>query len=57
MPAAIQGADGRDIDLTVDHALSLLQEALGIVDHLGDCPEIGARLQHVIDCLEERLRA
>ena len=42
---------------TVERALLLLEEALHIVDEWGDCPDIGARLQHVIDCVEERRRA
>ena len=31
----------------------LLNEALGLVDDLGLSPEIGARLQEVIDLVEE----
>ncbi|MES2137425.1 MAG: hypothetical protein V4502_10260 [Pseudomonadota bacterium] len=37
---------------TIPHALNLLNEALTIVDTLPR-PEIGARLQHVIDSVEE----
>lgn len=56
MPAASQDADGRQQDRSVERVVSLLQESLGIIDDWGDCPEIGARLQHVIDCVEERGR-
>lgn len=52
MPAATQDADGRDEDLTVGRILVLLQEALEIADELDDRPEIGARLQGLIDSLE-----
>ena len=57
MPAASPGADGSPEDRTVERALALLEQALQIVDHWGDCPAIGARLQQVVDELEERLRA
>lgn len=56
MPAAKQDADGLHEKSTVGHALDLLERALEIIDHWGDCPEIGARLQHVIDSVEERRR-
>lgn len=56
MPAANQGADDSPDDVTVDRALTLLEQALEIVDRWGDCPAIGARLQQVIDDLEERPR-
>lgn len=35
-------------------ALSLLREALVILDALNDYPEAGARIQHVIDQLEKQ---
>ncbi len=38
---------------SVGRALALLQEALEIVDSIGAPPEIGARLQEVIDSLED----
>lgn len=41
-------------DRTVDHVLLLLKDALKIIDDWDNCPEIGARLQHVIDCVEDR---
>ena len=56
MPAASQGADGSPEDWTVDRALLLLEQALQIIDQWGDCPAIGARLQQVVDEVEERLR-
>lgn len=37
----------------VDRALKLLNEALQIIDDLGNRPEVGARLQHVIDSLSD----
>ena len=54
MPAASQGADDSSEDLTVDRALALLEQALQIVDRWGDCPAIGARLQQVVDEVEDR---
>jgi hypothetical protein len=42
---------------TVERALLLLEGALQIIDDWGDCPDIGARLQHVIDCVDDRRRA
>jgi len=47
-------AAGPRQDRTADHVLLLLREALQIIDDWDDCPDIGARLQHVIDCVEER---
>ena len=57
MPAASQGADDSAEDWTVDRALMLLEQALAIVDRWGDCPAIGARLQQVVDEVQERRRA
>jgi hypothetical protein len=54
--AASYGADDSPEDWTVDRALVLLEKALNIVDRWGDCPAIGARLQQVVDELEERRR-
>ena len=57
MPAAGQGADDLpEEDWTVERALVLLERALDIIDRWGDCPAIGARLQQVVDELEERRR-
>ena len=57
MPAASQGADDSPEDSTVDRALALLEQALDIIDRWGDCPAIGARLQQVVDEVEERRSA
>ena len=54
MPAASQGADDSSEDFTVERALTLLDQALEIIDGWGDCPAIGARLQQVVDEVEER---
>lgn len=56
MPAASQGADDSPENWSVDRALVLLEQALEIVDRWGDCPAIGARLQQVVDEVEERRR-
>lgn len=58
MPAAMQGAeDLPEEDWTAERALELLEQALEIIDHWGDCPAIGARLQQVVDEVEEWQRA
>jgi hypothetical protein len=49
-------AGGPQENRTVERALLLLEDALQIIDEWGDCPDIGARLQHVIDCVDERRR-
>ena len=36
-------------------AQALLEEALGLIDQYGEAPEIGARLQDVIDRLKAQL--
>lgn len=51
---ASQNAGDPQPDRTIERAILLLQDALRIIDHWGNCPEIGARLQHVIDCVDER---
>lgn len=56
MPVANRGAQDLSDDWTIDRALQLLEQALEIVDHWGDCPAIGARLQQVVDEVEERRR-
>jgi hypothetical protein len=53
---ASQNADGPRQDRTAERAILLLGDALQIVDEWGDCPEIGARLQHVIDSIRDRGR-
>lgn len=47
-------SNGPHEDRTIERVLLLLGDALQIVDDWEDCPEIGARLQHVIDCVGER---
>jgi hypothetical protein len=56
MPAAVQSAEDLQEDWTAERALELLEQALEIIDHWGDCPAIGARLQQVVDEVEERQR-
>lgn len=51
MPAVNQGAE--DAPESVDRALMLLEQALQIIDHWGDTPAIGARLQEVIESLQD----
>jgi hypothetical protein len=53
---ASPNAGGPQENRTVERALLLLEDALQIIDEWGDCPDIGARLQHVIDCVDERRR-
>ncbi len=54
MPAASEEADRSSGEPTADRALALLAEALQIIDALGSCPDIGARLHEIIEALEER---
>jgi hypothetical protein len=56
MPAASQGAEDSPEDWSSDRALSLLEQALEIIDRWGDSPAIGARLQQVLEDVEERSR-
>ena len=49
-------AAGPHQDRPVERVLLLLNDALQIIDDWDDCPDIGARLQHVIDCVDERRR-
>jgi hypothetical protein len=56
MSAALSaGAEGELVSPgeNIRRALALLQEALELVDSIGTVPEIGARLQEVIDALDE----
>lgn len=54
MLAPSNGADDVPDPWSVDHAAALLEKALEIIDHWDDCPEIGARLQQVIEDVKER---
>ena len=47
--------DGRDAtpERILDHASALLQEALEIIDSTDAPPEIGARIQEVIDSIDQ----
>jgi hypothetical protein len=49
MSALSPNADGPSQDRTGERAILLLEQALEIIDHWGDSPAIGARLQQVID--------
>ena len=53
MPAVNQGAEDAPENWTVDRALMLLEQALEIIDHWADTPAIGARLQEVIESLQD----
>ena len=53
MSARIQDAVGPLEDWTAERAIRLLEQALQIIDHLGDSPATGARLQQVIDEVRE----
>lgn len=52
MPASMQEVDPSP-RCALQRAISLLKEALNIVDEFGDRPDIGARLQHVVESLQE----
>lgn len=54
MPAASNGAGRSASEDRINHALSLLSEALRILDDSEEFPELGARLQEIIDALENR---
>lgn len=55
MPAANPQAHGLSRDERTNRAVALLDEALQIIDGLGDCPELGARLQSIVEALRERI--
>ncbi len=52
IPASMQKADPSPA-CALERAIALLNEALAIVDDVADRPDIGARLQHVIESLHE----
>ena len=49
-----QSREGAESASPVKRAQSLLAEALELIDSHADAPEIGARLQEVIDALQSR---
>lgn len=53
MPVGSQGAEGPSDDWTVERAILLLEQALEIIDHWAGSPEIGARLQEIIEQVQE----
>jgi hypothetical protein len=53
MPAGTQDADDLSEDWTIERALALLEQALEIIDHRTAPPEIGARLQEIIEQVQE----
>lgn len=52
MSSAAQPTDFHNGEANLVRAMSLLNEALSIMDALDVSAEVGARLQHVIDSLE-----
>lgn len=51
MSTAAKMAADPSREMRLERALILLNEALHIIDDVGNRPEVGARLQHVIDSL------
>lgn len=54
--SVIQDADDTASDRSLDRAITLCAEALEICDALKVSPEIGAKMQEVINALEESAR-
>lgn len=54
MPAATQGADDSSRDERIRRAITLLSEALSFLDELEEFPELGARLQGLIEDLRDK---
>lgn len=52
MPAAGEGGGHSASEGRIGHALSLLAEALRILDDIDEFPELRARLQEIIDALQ-----
>jgi hypothetical protein len=46
-------ADGRSHEELMQRSIALLEEALQLLDDLGDYPELGARLSGVIEILQD----
>lgn len=53
MAGSIQDIDRLPRCVQLERVIALLNEALEIVDGLADRPDIGARLQHVIEIVGE----
>lgn len=53
MPAATQGADDSSRDERLQRAITLLSQALSLIDQLEEYPELGARLQGLIEDLRD----
>lgn len=51
MTASTEEADPSPREMRIDDVLPLLNKALEWIDALGTRPDIGARLQHVIDLI------
>lgn len=54
MPGTTHDGDRSSDEARLERVLVLLSESLEILDGLGDFPDLGARLQQVIESLEER---
>jgi hypothetical protein len=54
MSAATRDGDRSADNERVDHLLGLLGEAILIVDELGNWHDVGARLQEVLDVVQQR---
>lgn len=54
MPAASDGAGQSASEQRIHYVLSLLAEALRVLDDGDEFPDVGARLQQIFDILENR---
>ena len=54
MSAATSDGDRSTDDERVARLIILLEQAIGIVDELGDWHDVGARLYEVMDAVHER---
>jgi hypothetical protein len=53
MPASMQDVDPLPRYVEMQRAIHLLSQALDIIDDVADRPDIGARLQHILDSLQQ----
>jgi hypothetical protein len=53
MQASMQEAGPVPRCTRLDRAIALLNEALNLIDEIAERPDIGARLQHVLDELRD----